>query len=848
MPDVKLGRLFVTLEGQDVGLTKLLNAARTEMRAASTDAGGATLSMARVLPAVGALTIGMQGLRAAFDLAKEGFNIRSQLDENRRSVQTLVGDVERGNNAFQVAAEFGRKYGFTQQEMGEAAANAAPLIRNSTTAIEKQFEVLGRLAARNQREGFSGAVFSAGELASGDITSIVERFNLSRDAARRMKEEIAAGADVFAVLDRELTQLGMTQEVLENRTKGTAGAQRELAQAHEDLALALGQFVEGPGTAFLQWLAQVERGGATVVNAVRSATTIGDQAQHSGALALQAAQSYEEYGNKIIWVNQQLDQAGLYKHTIAALTEAQYNLAQSYIATGMSADEAQAKVQGMTSAEVQQAQAALQAMEIERHRLGEVTAGAAATDTSTAAIQTNAQALLDHLTKTISSAQATQQFNAAQQMLASLGGAVAQGLMTPAAAALQLANAYGIAYQEAYKLIAAQAALAQAQMNTDALRDQRAGERDAGSGRSFAQIQAQADRERLDAAARRESEFLRMSREQQAAHLRQQAAQLREGSAERIRLEDRAWQIEQTLQTRGGAAKVASAGKLNNQLLDAQTKYHDDTEDREREYYDRLLDIQSEHERKSAEQARRNEVSKRQSRADFYDQIADLEAQGIDTSKFQAEYEAAFQQSQELAQQGQRRLAEERLAMRQRQIQEMEDYAREEQDLQENEDLSKSEKQRQLAALEQRRALRQEAHAEELKQLEVQGDAINNELQTRLAEEGERYREATDEAAQRYEDLADRRIAAHQRANGVIAGLPPAELNQARQVAPTDGPSAEPATPQGNPLTDAINSQTSTLSGGLAEVRDAVSALGPKLDSINRSVGNIRVSSGGALQ
>src|SRR6185295_4299536 len=231
---------------------QLVDATRTS--ATSTQSfGSQLLSLAGPL---GVATTGIGALIAVGGKVKDGFNLAATLDEQRRTVQTLVGDVAKGSTIFDQAAAFGRKYGFTQREMGTAAAAAAPLIRSSTTATEKQLEVLGQLASLNTEEGFKGAVFSTKELASGDITSIVERFNLSRDAANAMKAAIASGADVFQVLDAQLTRMGVTTDVLANRTLGAAGATRTYAQAQEDLSLALGRLAEGPGVAAIGFLAQ----------------------------------------------------------------------------------------------------------------------------------------------------------------------------------------------------------------------------------------------------------------------------------------------------------------------------------------------------------------------------------------------------------------------------------------------------------------------------------------------------------------------------------------------------------------------------------------------------------------
>lgn len=298
-----------------------------------------------------AATAALGTITAAVSRAKEGFELRATLDEQRRSVQILIGDVERGGRIFDEAAAFGRKYGFTQREMGQSAEEAADLIRKSTVATQTQLEVLARLASRNSRQGFSGAVFSAKELQSGDITSIVERFNVARSSARAMKEEIAAGADVFLVLDKYLNSVGATTDVLNNRTLGAAGAARTYAQSQEDLTLAMGQFAEGPGLKALDILTKL-------TNGLTSSLSIGDQTAQAAQQAFAGAASFQQYGERVTFVNQQLGglagQFGLVSPLFASmvqpiqgLSEAQFNYAQSLMQQGVGADVAIAKAQGL---------------------------------------------------------------------------------------------------------------------------------------------------------------------------------------------------------------------------------------------------------------------------------------------------------------------------------------------------------------------------------------------------------------------------------------------------------------------------------------------------------------------
>lgn len=301
-----------------------------------------------------AATAALNVLSATANRVREGFNLRATLDEQRRGLGTLLGDVERGNQVFDTAIAFGKRYGFTQAEMGQSAAEAADLIKTSTVATEKQLEVLGRLASRNSQEGFSGAVYATKELQSGDVESLVERFNISRKAAAELKAEIASGKDAFVVLDQYLTQIGVTADVLANRTLGAAGATRTYAQAQEALTLKLGEFAEGPGVKALDILTRLTAGLTDMLS-------VGQGGQQGGVdavtQALQGGQGYDAYLQGVIALKQQLAthfandpiRASLEQQRLEAqqLTPIQYQLAQGWIAQGVAAGQAVAQAQAL---------------------------------------------------------------------------------------------------------------------------------------------------------------------------------------------------------------------------------------------------------------------------------------------------------------------------------------------------------------------------------------------------------------------------------------------------------------------------------------------------------------------
>jgi hypothetical protein len=102
-------------------------------------------------------------------------------------------------------------------------------------------------------------------LASGDTTSLVTRFEVSRDVANQMKNEIAGGADAVAVMSKFLGDAGIGMDALAAKASGAQGKIKDAAIAAEELKLAQADFAQGPGLVILQQQIDVTRGATRLL-------------------------------------------------------------------------------------------------------------------------------------------------------------------------------------------------------------------------------------------------------------------------------------------------------------------------------------------------------------------------------------------------------------------------------------------------------------------------------------------------------------------------------------------------------------------------------------------------------
>lgn len=315
--------------------------------------------------ALPALTTALAGMGAVATTtlavkAWEGFNVVTQIEQNTKALGTLMHDQERANDTMQRAIAFGQQYGYTQAEMASSVQSATQIIMQSKRPLEEQLSALARLATLNPQEGFEGAVFAMKELASGDILSLVERFNLSKDAATKMRDAIRAGADPIQVLNTELERMNVTQEVLANRMEGSNGALLRMQLAGEKAAMTIGTIASPAIVAGLEKIASL----LNTVSAGAEALAGGNaaaQTQIEGKLVA-GATTYEQYVMRTESANAQLrasfgqnataldmfvlDMIGV-TPTVDRLTEAEWRFVQSLTASGVPMQQAMLTLQGL---------------------------------------------------------------------------------------------------------------------------------------------------------------------------------------------------------------------------------------------------------------------------------------------------------------------------------------------------------------------------------------------------------------------------------------------------------------------------------------------------------------------
>jgi len=181
----------------------------------------------------------------------DAFKATATIESTTTAITTQLRGVRDSNQVFAEGRAFADRYKITQAELTSTLQASIGVMRNSTSSTTDLLTQLSLLQATTPDKPISEASRALRELSTGDVTSIKDLFNVSANDANRMKNEIAAGGDAVQVLARYLEESGASMELLEQRTRGAAGALNDYAVAQSQLAIAQGQFAQGPGMQIL---------------------------------------------------------------------------------------------------------------------------------------------------------------------------------------------------------------------------------------------------------------------------------------------------------------------------------------------------------------------------------------------------------------------------------------------------------------------------------------------------------------------------------------------------------------------------------------------------------------------
>lgn len=148
------------------------------------------------------------GLGAA---AFAGLGFNNAMEQATARINAFTKDGEKTAEILEMVKARAAATPFAFEEMANAAAALGPVAISSGEDLEKLIETAEVLAASNPAEGLAGAAFALKEATSGDFTSAIERFNLSRRYINQLKEE---GVPALEAVSMAMKQAGYDTDLV----------------------------------------------------------------------------------------------------------------------------------------------------------------------------------------------------------------------------------------------------------------------------------------------------------------------------------------------------------------------------------------------------------------------------------------------------------------------------------------------------------------------------------------------------------------------------------------------------------------------------------------------------------
>lgn len=497
--------------------TAYVRLARAQERATAQADGFKRLagSLGNVSSALGAVGVAVSAA-GLVQFGADAIKMTAGLDTAQRSLKALAGSPKLYAEALETARTQQKLFGGSLQENIDGIQGLITVSRSSGVELQKLVDITQRLSIKDPAQGVAGARIALNEALAGDPVSLAKRYEIPKAALKELRDESTSAADKLAVIDRYLSGIGITSEVASGSVSPVAVSLNELSAAAEKAQVGIGLLLtKATGiteafTRLFNWVGD----GITVFS------TIGDRAQALSGRILETADSFEDFSTKQNAAANELIKVGV---VLPTLTQAQYEYAKSLMDSGVSATDAAAKatalapaltqiaaVQNVLKEDTQLTAEQIAALGLQMGNLAnaggptgatvlalakalrtgsidadeflaalaqlqaatdaEANAAAlaaqregergAATSSAAADTKSSADVLVEETEKKLASAKAAEQLAQFQEKLASLGDAVHGGFMTAKAAAAILTAQYGVAADEALRLIGLQAQLA----------------------------------------------------------------------------------------------------------------------------------------------------------------------------------------------------------------------------------------------------------------------------------------------------------------------------------------------------------------------------------------------------
>lgn len=180
-----------------------------------------------------ALAEGARGLGDAM-----GVGLLSEMEQVRASINAFTKDGTQTEAILKQIRTEANLTPYAFKELATATAALMPVAKQSGIALMDLVKEAEILAASNPMEGLAGASFSLREAMTGDFTSIIERFNLSRQTINKLKAE---GVPNLEIIRRAMKEMGFDEDLIAAKAQTLQGRWSTFMDTIDDLKMRVSQ-------------------------------------------------------------------------------------------------------------------------------------------------------------------------------------------------------------------------------------------------------------------------------------------------------------------------------------------------------------------------------------------------------------------------------------------------------------------------------------------------------------------------------------------------------------------------------------------------------------------------------
>ena len=167
-----------------------------------------------------------------------GLGALNEMEQVRSSFNAFTKDAAITEQIMAQVRTEAAKTPFAFGEMAKATASLMPVAKSSGMALMDLVKEAEILAASNPLEGLEGASFSLREAMTGDFTSIIERFNLSRSTINQLKAE---GVPNLEIVRRAMQEMGFDSDLIAAKAETLEGRWSTFVDTMTTLQTKIGQ-------------------------------------------------------------------------------------------------------------------------------------------------------------------------------------------------------------------------------------------------------------------------------------------------------------------------------------------------------------------------------------------------------------------------------------------------------------------------------------------------------------------------------------------------------------------------------------------------------------------------------